>query len=115
MSPTPATPTPARSHARKTSLDHLQDALKDLGKAREKGTDEARAAVEDAMDKIREASTEITTRGQDQLTEWEDALDHAAEDARRELGLIAVRAQSSPEALSDLSAEIRKREAELAA
>ena len=42
-------------------------------------------------------------------------FDHAAEDARRELGLIAVRAQSSPEALSDLSAEIRKREAELAA
>lgn len=115
MSPTPATPTPARSHARKTSLDHLQDALKDLTKAREKGTEDARAAIEDAMDKISEASKEIADRGQGQIADWEDALEHAAEDARRELGLLAVHAQRSPEALSDMATEIRKRKAEITA
>ena len=113
MSSTPATRTPARSHARKTSLDHLQDALKDLTKARDKATEEGGAAIEDAMDRIREASKEIADRGQDQLTEWEDALEHAAEGARRELGRIAVHAQRSPEALAEMSTEIRKRKSEL--
>ena len=115
MSPSTANGTPARSHARKTSLDHLQDALKDLSKAREKATEEGAAAIEEAMDRIREASKEIADRGQDQLTEWEDALDDAAESARRELGRIAVHAQRSEEALAGMSAEIAKRKAELTA
>lgn len=40
-------------------------------------------------------------------------LERAGDDIRRELGLIAVKAQTSPEALKEMAAEIRKRKAEI--
>ncbi len=41
-------------------------------------------------------------------------LERAGDDIRRELGVVAVKAQTSPEALKAMSAEIRKRKAEIA-
>lgn len=41
-------------------------------------------------------------------------LERAGDDIRRELGLVAVKAQTSPEALKAMAAEIRKRKAEIA-
>ena len=48
------------------------------------------------------------------MKQWRDQLSDAADDALRELGRWAVRAQRSPEALSDLAKEIRERKAEIA-
>jgi hypothetical protein len=43
----------------------------------------------------------------------ERTLDEAAEDVRREIARRAVRAQRSPEALSEISAEVRRRRTQL--
>ena len=50
---------------------------------------------------------------QDQVSDWRGSLDKATDDVRRELGILAVHAQRSPEALKAMSAEIRKRKAEI--
>jgi ElaB/YqjD/DUF883 family membrane-anchored ribosome-binding protein len=126
MSMTPATRKPApatgrRLTARKpvppaprTSVDYLEDALKDLGKAREKGGEEIRSSIDAAMERVRETTNQLGSRGQDQVSEWQKTLDAAADDALRELGRMAIRAQRSPEALTELSGEIRKRRGQLA-
>ena len=99
----------------KTSADYLEEALKDLGKAREKAGDEARSNIDAAVERIREVSTDVRHRGADQLADWQKSLEEAAEDARRELGKAAIRAQRSPEALMELSSELRKQKAKLTA
>lgn len=105
--PKPAPPAP------RTSVDYLEDALKDLGKAREKGGKEIRASIDAAMERVREAVKELGSRSQDQVGEWQRTLDAAADDALRELGRRTIHAQRSPEALTELSAEIRKRRGQL--
>ena len=65
------------------------------------------------MERVREAAKELGSRGQDQVGEWQKSLDAAADDALRELGRMTIRAQRSPEALTELSAEIRKRRGQL--
>ena len=59
------------------------------------------------MDRFREASHDMRSR------DWQKVLEDAAEDARRELGKIAVHAQRTPDAVSELSREIRRRRDEL--
>lgn len=99
--------------SQKAPVDYLQDALKDLDKAREKAGEEAGANIDAAIDRIGEVRGDLTTRGQGQLSEWQEQLEEAAEDVRRELGRWAIRAQRTPEALTELSAEITKRRKEI--
>ena len=103
----PAPPAP------RTSVDYLEEALKDLGKAREKGGKEIRASIDAAMEWVRQAAKELGSRSQGQVGDWQKALDAAADDVLRELGLMTIRAQHSPEALTEFSAEIRKRRGQL--
>lgn len=56
---------------------------------------------------------EAGAEAQEQVSDWQHSLDKATDDVRRELGILAVRAQRSPEALRAMSAEIRKRKAEI--
>jgi hypothetical protein len=116
--PTPATARTPTAHkpappAPRTAADFLDEALKDLGKAREKGGEEIRASIDSAIERIRETAKELGSWGQDQVGEWQKTLDAAADDALRELGRRAIRAQRSPEALTELSAEIRQRRGQL--
>ena len=103
----PAPPAP------RTSADYLEEALKDLGKAREKGGKEIRASIDAATEWVRQAAKELGSRSQGQVGEWQKALDAATDDVLRELGLMTIRAQHSPEALTEFSAEIRKRRGQL--
>ena len=105
--------TSRRRRRARTSVDYLEEALKDLGKAREKGGKEIRASIDAAMEWVRQAGKELGSRSQDQVGEWQKALDAAADDVLRELGLMTIRAQHSPEALTEFSAEIRKRRGQL--
>jgi hypothetical protein len=110
---------PARSDGRASS-DFLHSALEDLTKARadlakagERGADDARAAIESAIERTRAALKDAGEETQDQLGSWQRSLERATDDLRRELGVLAVRAQRSPDALRAMSAEIRKRKAEI--
>jgi len=96
-----------KQRSKKTSADYLQDALDDLGKARDKGGEEVRASIEDAMERIRAASKDMRTR------DWPRTLGDAVEDVRREFGRLAVHAQRTPDAISELTREIRRRRDEL--
>lgn len=115
----PETSTPKASH-KATASDHLQDAISDLDKAREQAGEDVRASIDAARKRIDEAREDLSgrghefaDRGQDQVKDWREQLEGAADDALRELGRLAVRAQRSTEALGELSKEIGKREAEL--
>jgi hypothetical protein len=59
---------------------------------------------------MKEAGTEAQT----QVSDLRGSLDKANDEVRRELGILAVRAQRSPESLRAMSAEIRKRKTEIA-
>lgn len=109
----PTTTVKRKPPAAKTSVDYLEEALKDLDKAREKAGEGARSNIESAMDRIREVSKDARSRGADQLADWQKTVEDAAEDARREFGRVAIHSQRSPEALTELSSEIRKCKAKL--
>jgi hypothetical protein len=116
----PAAATPAKrarrataTHKQPTSLDYVQKALHDLEKARTHGSKELRTAIDGATERLREASSDLRSRAGDQTAEWEKTLERASDDALRELGRLAIRAQRTPEALTVLSTEIRKRKAQL--
>lgn len=98
-----------------TTLDHLQHAAKDLDKARGQAGQDVATNIDAALTRIHEAADDVRHRAQDQAGEWQEALEHASDDLRVELGRRGIRAQSSPEALKELSGEIRKRQAELVA
>lgn len=97
----------------KTPVDHLQDALEDLNRAREQAGEDVSASIDSARERITDASEELSDRGQGQLKDWREQFGSAADDALRELGRWAIRAQRSPEALTELSKEITKRKAEV--
>jgi hypothetical protein len=58
-------------------------------------------------------SGELRQRAEDQTAEWQDALEHTSDKARRQMGRRNIRAQRTPEALKGLSDEIRKQKTQL--
>jgi hypothetical protein len=103
----PATP------KKPSSLDYVLKAADDLAKARDRATDELRDTIDGAIEYLRNAASALRSRTAGETSQWEDTLDRASENARREMGRRAVRAQRTPEALRDLSTEIRKRKAQI--
>ncbi len=98
-----------------STLDHLQHAAKELDKARGQASHDVGHNIDAALTRIRDAADDVRHRAEDQAGSWQETLEHAGDDLRVELGRRGVRAQSSPEALKELTGEIRKRHAELAA
>ena len=100
---------PARKPAEPSSLDYLQQALEHLALARGQAQHEARAGIDAAAERIREVRKDLGARARDEAEEMQTRLEHASEDALREFGRAAVRAQRTPEALTELQTEIRAR------
>ena len=59
--------------------------------------------------RLRDVSGEAGNKAQDQVSNWRDTLDNATQDVRKELAKLAIRAQTSTEALDELTAEIEER------
>jgi hypothetical protein len=125
MAATKAARKPARSrkpaqsrkqaHEDGQSPEHyLREELDELGKARDRASEDVRDGIDSAIERTREAMKDAGSNAQEQVSEWRRTLDKAGDDVRREFGILAVRAQSSPEALRAMSAEIRKRKAQIA-
>ena len=100
---------------RRTPEQHLREALEQLGKARDRAGEDARAGIESAIQRTRDAMTHAGVDSREQVSDWRRSLEKAGDDVRREFGILAVRAQSSPEALRAMSAEIRKRKTQITA
>ncbi|HEX2468666.1 MAG TPA: hypothetical protein VHJ54_10720 [Solirubrobacterales bacterium] len=99
----------------KAPADYLKDALADLDKAREQAGDDVSAGIDSARERITDAREALSNRSHEQVKDWREQLGSAADDALRELGRLAIRAQRSPDALTELSKEITKRKAEVSA
>jgi hypothetical protein len=89
--------------------DQVQKAIDDLRAAGEKATGDVRSRIDSAVSRLRDVSEGASSRAQDQVSSWRDTLDKATEDVRKELGKLAVRAQSSLEALDEIAAELEER------
>ena len=89
--------------------DQVQKAIDDLRAAGEKATGDVRSGIDSAVARLKDVSGGATSRAQDQVSNWRDTLDKATEDVRKELAKLAIRAQSSVEALDELAKEIEER------
>ena len=89
--------------------DQVQKAIDDLRAAGEKATGDVRTRIDDAVSRLRDVSGEAGSRAQDQVSSWRDTLDKATEDVRKELAKLAVRAQTSVEALDEIAEELEER------
>ena len=109
-----------------TAADHLEDALDDLNSARQSAQYELRSSIDSAISRAREAlddlrsdteerAENLRTRAKNQASDWQRALEDATEDARRELGVRAVHAQRTKDALDAMSEEIKRQKKEVAA
>ncbi len=103
----------SRKASEKAPRDYLQDALDDLEKASDKAGEEVSASIESARDRIKEAREDLSDRSHDQIKDWRQQFGGVADEALCELGRWAIRAQRSPEALAELSKEIRDRKAQV--
>ena len=93
--------------------DQIQKAIDDLRSAGEKATGDVRSSIDSAVDRLKDVSGDATSRAQDQVSNWRDTLDNATQDVRKELAKLAVRAQTSTEALDEVSKEIDERRSSL--
>ena len=93
--------------------DQVQKAIDDLRAAGDKATGDVRTRIDDAVSRLRDVSGEAGSKAQDQVSNWRDTLDNATQDVRKELAKLAVRAQTSPEALDEIAKEIDERRAAL--
>ncbi len=89
--------------------DQVQKAIDDLRAAGEKATGDVRSSIDSAVSRLRDVSGDASSKAQDQVSSWRDTLDKATEDVRKELAKLAIRAQSSVEALDELATEIDER------
>jgi hypothetical protein len=104
---------PAPKPAEKSSLDYLQEVLDDLARAREQARQEARTGIDSAVERIRDVRTDLMLRAHNEADELQSRLEHASDEALREFGRAAIRAQRSPEGLTQMQAEIRDRKRKL--
>jgi uncharacterized protein (UPF0147 family) len=89
--------------------DQVQKAIDDLRSAGEKATGDVRSSIDSAVARLKDVSGDATSRAQDQVSSWRDTLDKATEDMRKELAKLAVRAQTSTEALDEIAKELDDR------
>ena len=107
---TPERPARGRVRAKDAepgTLDYLQRALEDLNRAREHAQRDTRSGIDDATERIRAAVEDVRKRVREEADELQTRLDHASDEARLELGRAVIRAQRTPEALTELTREIR--------
>jgi hypothetical protein len=111
---------------RETTAEYLEDALEDLNQARLNAEEELRSRIDSTISRAREALDDVRSDAQDRAdrfkvraeeraAEWQRTLEGATEDARRELGIRAVHAQRTRDALDAMSDEIKHHKKELAA
>jgi F0F1-type ATP synthase membrane subunit b/b' len=116
-----------------SAVDYLEKALEDLDRARHNAAEELRSMIDSAIGRSREALEHLRTdaegraeqiksgaedrkaRAEDRAAEWQQTLEEASDDVRRDLGIRTVRAQRSEAALKAMSDEIKHHKKELAA
>lgn len=101
-----------RERAHKSATEHLQQASAEIDKARQKATADVRRSLDSALERRRDVNGGLRQRAE------AEPLSGTTRSSMRVIGLsarwatTAVRAQRTPEALKELSDEIRKQKTE---
>jgi uncharacterized protein YicC (UPF0701 family) len=101
-----------------TVATYVEHAVEDLNQARQQAGDEVRSAIDSAISRSREALEDLRSDAQERAenlreraearaSEWQKTLEDTTEDARRELGVRAVHAQRTKDALDAMADEIK--------
>ncbi len=107
-----------------TVANYLEHAVEDLNQARQQAGEEIRTAIDSAISRSREAledlrsdaeqrTVSLRTRAEERAGEWQQTLEDATEDMRRDLGVRAVHAQRSKDALDAMAEEIKQQKKHL--
>jgi hypothetical protein len=102
-----------------TAVTYLEHAVEDLNQARQQATEEVRTAIDSALSRSREALDDLRSdakertmslrnRAEERAAEWQQTLEGATEDMRRELGVRAVHAQRTEDALDAMAEQIKQ-------
>ena len=91
----------------------MQQASAEIDKACQEATADVRRSLDSALERMRDVSGELRQRAEDQTAEWQDALEHASDRARRQMGRRGIRQPRMPEALKGLSDGTRKQKTKL--
>ena len=68
-----------------------------------------RSNIDSAVARLRDVSGDATSKATDQVSAFRSTLEDATEDVRKELGKLAVRAQTSLESVDELAKELDER------
>jgi uncharacterized protein YicC (UPF0701 family) len=107
-----------------TVVTYLEHAVEDLNQARQQAGEEMRSAIDSALSRSREALDDLRAdtkertvrlrgRAEERAGEWQHTLEDATEDMRRELGVRAVHAQRTKDALDAMAEEIKQQKKHL--
>jgi hypothetical protein len=96
-----------------TPVDHVKHAINELELARDGVSDQARGHIDEALKRLRGSADDVGARAKGTVADWQATLEAAGEDLRVEFGRRAVRAQQNAAALSEISAEVRRRKLQL--
>jgi hypothetical protein len=103
-----------------SAAEYLEQALEDLKEARDQAEAELRAKIDsaikrsrDALEELRSGAEDVRSLAEERTDQWRHMLDGATDEARRDIGIRAVRAQRSPEALKAMANEIKEQREEL--
>ncbi len=107
-----------------TVVTYLESAVDDLNDARQQASEEVRGAIDSALSRSREAlddlradakerTVNLRNRAEERGAEWQKTLEDATEDMRRELGVRAVHAQRTEDALDAMAEQIKQQKKHL--
>ncbi len=104
---------PASSDGRRSGSGALEQALNELDRLRDVSGEDVRRQLDAAVSRIREVADDLRERSEDRTATLERAVRGVADDAWQQLATMAIRGLHDPDALTELSNEIRKRKTEL--
>lgn len=112
------TKAPAKRTAKKaadgaTTLEYLQKAIDDIDRARQHASKDMKGSLDSAIDRMKDIAGDFRKRAEDEAADFQKSIEDTTEEMRRELARRAIRAQRTPDALTELTSEIKKRRAEI--
>jgi len=95
------------------ALRSVQEAIDELDRLREQTGADVRRQVDRALKRMRGAAGDLRTRTDQRTESIEKTVGDLADDVWQQLATLSIRALRDPDALTELSTEIRKRRGQL--
>lgn len=108
---------PARGRGRTSpedgSVRSVRQVIDELDRMRDQAGEDLRGRLDAASSRMREVAEDLRERADERSAPIEQAVSRVADEAWLQIATLAIRAQHDVDALTALSAEVRKRKAQL--